>query len=775
MSNHPANPNPNYNEKVLGTWTPTEELIAQGALDLRALGFNVDSNARPPPAAEAEASPVLRALDAAIARAGGEPVADAAPDAPLGGDRTEQVAAAALRMAEEHGIPGRTPARAKFAARAAKHRSPPQPPKPKPPPRSPQDDSREAIGLLVEQCHVAREEGDDDAVVAALLPLLNAARTNNDEVVTALADAALKGATPRLLASLEVAATVAARGADEVIGDGGVETEEDAIESCSKACERLAFLGLADDATDALGTALAAAAHRRANHATLEIRGAIPEDEGSVHAHATALGNALGAACAAAAVAQACKDALGEARCAKAAEKPLEIGVHAGVDALERFAMMKSVETVAREPITNLTEADALLDECSFALQFGHRFQRFVEGALGDGETVTSILLKSLQTLEGLYIKLEDAYRDAGVREALEGLESDDPLAALQDAFFVLRRGVDRAVGTLSEQAALAELHRTLATLAMDAEVFQSAASLAMRGEKKELSLVDAIDEEVRGASIEQLAVAAGGAFACAASVAALKDEVVGELARSVPLAVPLLDDFDHSSKQYDELAAGALAALFDEPGLMLSRRRFFSDVVADRVGQYHKLGDRDVLDEDDSQLETAYEKVLGHAALTAALDALPAGAPRLALCRKLAEDASNAILARCTSGPTIGALGALALRRDARKLFATLGALLPSEESLGEGEVFRATLRPELEAATAALALLCVEAPADARTLRLSAAGVRRGDVRAALGMRRDFEKSAVTAAVSAAAVVESEGLVRFAFSEPGSVVSGE
>ena len=183
-------------------------------------------------------------------------------------------------------------------------------------------------------------------------------------------------------------------------------------------------------------------------------------------------------------------------------------------------------------------------------------------------------------------------------------------------------------------------------------------------------------------------------------------------------------------------------------------------------------MGDRDVLDDDDSALDEAYGKVLNHAALTAALDALPAGAPRLALCRKLAEDASNAVLARCTSGDKVGALGALALRRDARKLFATLGALLPSEESLGEGEVFRATLRPELEAATAALALLCVEAPADARTLRFSAADVRRGDVRAALGMRRDFEKNAIAAAVSAAAVVESEGLVRFAFSEPGSVV---
>ena len=184
-----ANPNPNYNEKVLGTWTPTEELMNQGALDLRALGFNVDSNARPPPPPAADATPVpakpgypstyeegISFLDAAIARAGGAPVVDPAPEAPLGGNRTEQVAAAALRMAEEHGIPGRTPARAKFAARAAKHRSPPQPPKPKPPPRSPQDDSREAIGLLVEQCHVAREEGDDDAVVAALLPLLNAAR-----------------------------------------------------------------------------------------------------------------------------------------------------------------------------------------------------------------------------------------------------------------------------------------------------------------------------------------------------------------------------------------------------------------------------------------------------------------------------------------------------------------------------------------------------------------------------------------------------------------------
>ena len=190
--------------------------------------------------------------------------------------------------------PGRTPARAKFAASAAKHRSPPQPPKPPKPPRSPQDDSMEAIGLMVEQCHVAREEGDDDQVVAALLPLLNAARHQGDDVVKALADAALKGSKPRLLASLEVAATVAARGADEVVGDGGVSTEEDAVVNVARACERLAFLDLADDATDALGTALAAAAHRRANHATLEIRGAIPAEENSVHAHATGIGERAG-------------------------------------------------------------------------------------------------------------------------------------------------------------------------------------------------------------------------------------------------------------------------------------------------------------------------------------------------------------------------------------------------------------------------------------------------------------------------------------------------
>ena len=113
----------------------------------------------------------------------------------------------------------------------------------------------EAIGLMVEQCHVAREEGDDDAVVAALLPLLNAARHQGDDVVKALADAALKGSKPRLLASLEVAATVAARGADEVVGDGGVSTEDDAVETVARACERLAFLGLAEDATEALGTA----------------------------------------------------------------------------------------------------------------------------------------------------------------------------------------------------------------------------------------------------------------------------------------------------------------------------------------------------------------------------------------------------------------------------------------------------------------------------------------------------------------------------------------
>ena len=46
---------------------------------------------------------------------------------------------------------------------------------------------------------------------------------------------------------------------------------------------------------------------------------------------------------------------------------------------------------------------------------------------------------------------------------------------------------------------------------------------------------------------------------------------------------------------------------------------------------------------------------------------------------------------------------------------------------------------------------------------------------MRAALGLRRDFEKNAVDAAVSAAAVVESEGLSRFAWSAPGSVVESQ
>ena len=142
-------------------------------------------------------------LDAAIARAGGEPPVDAEepPAVAHGADR---------RRGAAHGGGARFRRPTPPAKQAARRRiAPPKPPKP--PPRSPQDDSMEAIGLMVEQCHVAREEGDDDAVVAALLPLLNAARHQGDEVVKALADAALKGSTPRLLASLEVAATVAAR------------------------------------------------------------------------------------------------------------------------------------------------------------------------------------------------------------------------------------------------------------------------------------------------------------------------------------------------------------------------------------------------------------------------------------------------------------------------------------------------------------------------------------------------------------------------------------
>ena len=69
-----------------------------------------------------------------------------------------------------------------------------------------------------------------------------------------------------------------------------------------------------------------------------------------MHAHATALGNALGA--------RMCRGGrrpslygVGRSAVRESRRKTITNRVDAGVDALERFAMMKSVETVSRNPL----------------------------------------------------------------------------------------------------------------------------------------------------------------------------------------------------------------------------------------------------------------------------------------------------------------------------------------------------------------------------------------------------------------------------------------
>ena len=244
----------------------------------------------------------------------------------------------------------------------------------------------EELGALVAACHEARAEGDDDAIVASLFPLLNASArvkaSSSDEgevsMVEALVEACVGGARERLRASLEVAATVAARGAGEVIGDGGEGSEDGgAAAAVGQCCERMALVGLGSAAAEAVGCALRVAALRRSQAATLEVRGGAPavfpgdggneEREAAIHAHATALGNALGACCAVAGVAEACAGSLGEAAAVDLAVAALEVGADCGVDTLERFVMMRSVETVAREVHEeSFVALDELLDEVGF-------------------------------------------------------------------------------------------------------------------------------------------------------------------------------------------------------------------------------------------------------------------------------------------------------------------------------------------------------------------------------------------------------------------------
>ncbi|KAJ1445618.1 hypothetical protein M885DRAFT_524448 [Pelagophyceae sp. CCMP2097] len=656
----------------------------------------------------------------------------------------------------------------------------------------------DGVGELVAACHEARAEGSAAAVAAAVVALRSfaAAAEGDAGVLGEIVQACVAGAEQRLCADVERAATACATVAT---ANAAASADLDDMLAAVEAC------GVQPAGEKALARALRVAVRKRLAAAAADVDDARRQAHKNLtdpphqrwrrwvdrqptkptHPHATALANVLGACCAVADVAGHGAGSLGDDAARRCAADVLQLGAVAGakiLDALtEDHDLAQSRGAAASDgapaAVTGATAAgrtdddivrlDELLDELGFACQFAARFERFARdrGVLDVGSDFSLKVLNAV----GAYVLLEDAYRDECVRRALRDLaeasagdDDDDAAAAdaLNDVFFVLRRGVERAMATMSEQAAMAQLLRTLTTLSRDAplnvNVFLAVAKLDEARTDGSDSFLDAVDEDVHGASPAALTRACARAFACADAARALSTDIVRELARSLPAALPLLDDFDACARAYDALAAGALAALFDEPTLAAARDGFRDDVKRD-VARGGNAADAPCAAAGDAgnaagALAQRFGAVLRQRVAAGALKALATGRGRVALANLLAADAAAAVLAAALAAPKFSQVGALLLRRDARSLQAALAALLPRDDD----EVSE-TIRPQFAALNVALTLLNLEAPADARLVALEPAGVTRADLAAVLRKRADFAADAITAALDAASLAPS------------------
>ncbi|KAJ8602101.1 hypothetical protein CTAYLR_001665 [Chrysophaeum taylorii] len=543
----------------------------------------------------------------------------------------------------------------------------------------------EEVGELVARCHEARAEGSAVEIVSSVQQLRGAASLVCDAAVVEVVASCVKGAEEKVAELIEAS----------VIGGEGVE------ETC------MCFVALRGD-LDRGGAALARGSRVACRR---KMREAASRSASEACPRATVLANVLGACCGVATVALR-GEALGKELALAAARDAVDLG--------SEEARIIANDLLREARPTDVLSMDARLDELSFACQFGRRFERFA----GSLEIATPEISTRLGELDGAYVELEGAYCDACVRAALE----DDDKEGLGDVFFVLRRGVDRALSTLSEQAALARLHGTLATLSPSENVYRTVARVRRERASSSSSsnfataLVAAMDEDEHGASPAALAAASRRGFECSSAVEALASDVVAQLATSVPAALPLVDDFKDAARVYEDLATGALDALFEAPEFQEARARFRNEApLAD-------IAATDVLL--DSKLAPLYENtVLAHPVFRTAADSLTRGRPRTALCRLLARDAAGIVLDGLLA-TTFTALGALALRREVRGLQALIASYLPGEGEEEEEEEggnggnddrdtgAAASVRGDFDLLSTALDLLNLEAPGDARLL---------------------------------------------------------
>lgn len=582
--------------------------------------------------------------------------------------------------------------------------------------------TEESIGQLVGACHEARAEGGAMEVVGSVQQLRGVASliTNVEErlAIDEVVASCVSGAIERLATLAEKAV----RDADSA----GVEaacaasSSLDGIERCAEAVARGCRVTTVKAMLDAQSNLQRA-----------------PKDEPSPHA--VALANGLGGCSAVVTAAEAGRRWLGDEALDTAVKGALEIGSKEGAEIVRHLLR-------GQYDILSGAALDASLDELSFSCQFGRRYERF---AVKFGGFKTTALSQQLAMLDGLYVRLEDAYCDACVAEALGALTVEGCFAAaveavMSDVFFFLQRGIDRALSTLSEQAALARLNRTLAMLS--SEVYGATQRLATAKvcdtDKSSFAdaLLAAVDEDEHGTSPRSLAAACCAAFICRDAVAGLAAEVVAQLAVSVPAAYPLVDDFDHLAKQYNDFGMGVLDALFEAPALKAAMHRFQREMPIDEIAARQSDDPKPILAPLLDAIVLARNPVLGEA-----LAALKVGQPRFALCTRLAIEVANVVLAAILRA-RVEPLGALALRREARSLQALLATYLPQEE-----ETTSYSIRPHFDRLTTALDLVNLEHPNDASLMPLKQAGLVPNDLRSILSRRADFEPAAIRAAVDA------------------------
>lgn len=577
----------------------------------------------------------------------------------------------------------------------------------------------EEIGELVAECHECRAEGDAMSVVGSVQALRSAAVSLSSPAVDEIVESCVAQAISRLC---------------EIAERGVLENDGSLVET---ACAGVRALG-GGDVTSAICRGCRVASARAMREARKNfMMSKKPE-------FAAALANGLGGCCAAATAASAGIDYVGEDGVRKAAADALSVGSNEGATVLKELSASPLSSESARG-----AALDASLDEVSFACQFGRRYEKFT--ATFDYQPTE--LSAELAVVDGIYVRLEDAYCDACVRDTLK-----DKDTGLVDVFFYLRKGIDRALSTLSEQAALARLHRTHA--ALSSEVYTAVQALATaKGEDEEeeeeegdfaRALLAAVDEDEHGASPKALMAACVAGILCRESIQELGNDVVRQLAVSVPAATPLADDFDHLAKQFDDFAAGALDALFDAPVLRAATSRFEREVR-------HGGGEEDMANLLD-------RVVLHNPIFLDALKILRTGKPRLALCRQVGRVVADAVLAALLFSRTFDAVAALTLRRESRALQNLIATYLPTDDDDLKDAM---SIRPQFAVLTTALDLLNLEAPNDAALVPLKRLGLTAGDLRAVLSRRSDFGKQAIVSAVDSCDLVvpgdPDEGLVYF------------